>query len=332
MPLLSSLNDIREWDKLSSEQKRQVALEVEQMLPRFGNVLSEDETELVMQQQSSDDESEPDRLEREALLGRYPVVFRKLGKFRAGDQEHEIAMFVVQDDDDNTNDDGTGASNSDTNDDKHSNNSTTVAAGQSEPSYLLLIPGGVEVELGYEYGMYDNHDTNFPSQQDRLEYQENYERALQWRPLPDFMADCMTSHSHTTLGPYLLDQKATESDYNSMGDGLDEAMKRAGWSLPTSDEWEWAYRGGTALAFPSGNEYDMDLTHNGFGMAPPESTYNVEMTEDGTLRGGDGGVCECGGYSGVAWLVLQACAFSPSSELDLCESTVYYRRCHRLSL
>jgi len=131
--MLTSLSSLEEWDRLSSDETR----EVERGLPLFRKILSSDEKEFLEEEsrdKKDDDEDEATVKEKEELRRRQPVIFRGLQVFCAGDQEHEIATFSFS---------------------------------EEKTPMLLLIPGG-NISLGYSSGMYED----FPSQEDSDHYNQ----------------------------------------------------------------------------------------------------------------------------------------------------------------
>lgn len=282
--MLSALSRLEEWDRLSSEEKREVAKDVEQRLPLFRKILSQEEQEFLKESTEEEDE------EKEELRKEYPIVFQDLRVFRVGDQEHEIAAFSFL-----------------------------------QTTTLLLVPGGRNVSLGYDAGMYDD----FPSQED-IDTYSNQQYGMDWPPLSEMIEQVVSSKRSVTLDPFLIDASPNISDLDGY-EALEKAVEDSGWALPSDDEWEWAYRGGTALFYPCGNKFGK-IEHSAFGFEPPESTYNTEVTNSGRVsKGGDGGACECGGYTGIVWELIHACSYTTPQELSDYHDDLYYRRVYRLS-
>jgi len=139
----------------------------------------------------------------------------------------------------------------------------------------------------------------------------------------------MSKERVVTLSSFLIDSSPNFSDLDGYKE-LTEVMEDSGWSLPSDDEWEWAYRGGTRLVYPCGNTYGK-IEHSAFGFKPPSSTYDTEVTASGRAsKGGDGGVCECGGYDGFVWELIHACAYTTLLESTDCPNEMYYRRVYRI--
>lgn len=108
-----------------------------------------------------------------------------------------------------------------------------------------------------------------------------------------------------------------------------------GLRLPTSDEWEWAYSGGTRQLFPWGG---MDDAAPWIGNKSLVNTWGLTLTQAATnfyyfelvdeadvLRGGDGGCSQCGGFGGPASRLPEACAWEWKSSADAYEM-MFFRR------
>eukprot|EP00525_Craspedostauros_australis_P007478 CAMPEP_0198127400 /NCGR_PEP_ID=MMETSP1442-20131203/47043_1 /TAXON_ID= /ORGANISM="Craspedostauros australis, Strain CCMP3328" /LENGTH=299 /DNA_ID=CAMNT_0043787367 /DNA_START=33 /DNA_END=929 /DNA_ORIENTATION=+ len=267
---------VEDWDALDKVQKTQVATCIQKYLckVKLRRLIEESEDEESHDEaqgrpDASGNQDEDDDEAKDPTHSRCkttPIVFQGIRSFTCGDQTHDIATF------------------------------------QFDDRTMLLIPGGRSLQLGY-----DGSTDPFPSQAEREEYEEEYVKKYGFDPIEDHLSNVLScAHCVNEIQPYLIDQESERMSEEP--DTVRELVKRTGcWALPTESEWEWAYRGGTKCAFPMGNAFTgfvepnnpspcPDHYTNAFGFVPPQSTYDVEMVHDEMItRGGDGGVCECGG-------------------------------------
>lgn len=230
---------------------------------------------------SSDDDSDDndDEASTNGDIGS-PVVFHGLETFSCGpEHQHDICTFRYLDGD----------------------------GQESTSTTMLLIPGGQEIPLGFHLTTGQKLVETWSS---ASEYNSKYVGEWGFPPLEDMLSDQLRCSRIETIPPFLVDQKASTIEVASEEE-LESRLN--GWSLSTSDEWEWAYRGGSTKIFPWGDSMESHAA-SAFGFHFPTSTYNTEICEDMiSKRGGDGGVCECGGYTGLPWQLIHACAYESTS-------------------
>jgi len=195
-----------------------------------------------------------------------------------------------------------------------------IAVFDLEGDQILLIPGSSKAILGY------SGNDDFPDPITRQEYQTCFVEELGFEPIDELISQSFASKREAKIAPFLMDAKPMEGDQD-----YDKFLHESGFRLPSEDEWEYALRGGSTVVYPTGkNEFEV-YEHSAFGFCPPESTYNWEVVNDTeyggtTVRGGDGGVCECGGISGFPWQITQACPYScPTFTGEF--HGIFFRRC-----
>lgn len=132
------------------------------------------------------------------------------------------------------------------------------------------------------------------------------------KPSPNYAAMAvyldkhLLPHRTVTLRPFLLEQTYTHVDA-FLGGGfpashklVTELLQKQGFRLPSSDEWEYVCMAGRKkLFFWEENdkqlEYYPKFPQNTFGLDIAKYCYDWELCmEPGLLRGGDGGVSQCG--------------------------------------
>lgn len=134
------------------------------------------------------------------------------------------------------------------------------------------------------------------------------------------------------LAPFLIEREARrlEEDDETVEEiaGLEllANFRRGGLRLPSGDEWEHACSAGSRALFRWGSRvegcpYDgagfrQHIAANGFGLELPWNTYDGELCNDGSVRGGDGGSAVCGGEPlAMRWLAL-ATAYDSSDLVE----------------
>jgi hypothetical protein len=109
---------------------------------------------------------------------------------------------------------------------------------------------------------------------------------------------------------------------------LTRQLAEAGFRLPGSDEWEFACGAGAATLFRWGDHapcdryppdrrktppFELHRQPNALGLSIAHDPYKFEVVaEANRARGGDGGVCICGGAGFfIGWLTLATAYFEP---------------------
>jgi hypothetical protein len=179
--------------------------------------------------------------------------------------------------------------------------------GGADGAEFLLIPGST-IQLGY-----DRDSKVFPTEDDLASWQSYLD--FDFPALRQFLDGCMTPLRQVSLLPFLIEAEAVELEDGCPDHGeFEEFLAECGFRLPSSDEWEFAYSGGTRCIFPWGNRSSrpdgFSEVPNALGFVPPSSSYCWELSSTPLLmRGGDGGVATCGGWGGLAEAITRACAY-----------------------
>jgi hypothetical protein len=129
-----------------------------------------------------------------------------------------------------------------------------------------------------------------------------------------------------------IEDEALENEDLELHDALVAAVAVDGFRLPSSDEWEYLCRGGSAALFrwgdtwPDGEPFANDTTFdlhrfpNGFGLTMIDNPYQVEcVLDEDVYCGGDGGSILCGGApSPEAWTTFASAYRLPVSQVEDC--------------
>lgn len=194
-----------------------------------------------------------------------------------------------------------------------------------EEERFLLIPGG-KVSLGF-----DPDTSQFPSDEWRAAWRTQYE---EFPPLDEELIRCMIPHHTVTLNAFLIEAESRVPEVSQpdcpFHDEVELLLDGTQWRLPTRDEWEYAYRGGSHSFFPWGNDPypDLDISSptNAFGFVFPQSSYYWEFVRNPRIMvGGDGGCTQCGGWGPLAESIIDACAYYNLLETEPWFG--HYRRC-----
>jgi hypothetical protein len=195
-----------------------------------------------------------------------------------------------------------------------------------------LIPGG-SAPLGFD----PRRELSFT--EDCLESWRTTVRDLELEmTLDEYLSRVMSPSREVRIEPLLVEVDAWEAGAVTAESGtrtvnwrslqqISQELADEGFRLPTSDEWEYACRGGSASLFRWGDRcpadhypgedggWDVHTKPNAFGLRFPKDTFKWEFTsEPGVLRGGDGGGLDCGGAGCfVAWLTLASAYVDPSA-------------------
>ena len=233
---------------------------------------------------------------------------------------------------------------------------------------FMLIPGG-NVELGFDVARFT------PSVGQRESYESMLEEYTGMPPILDYMRMFMTPIRQVTIAPLLaavcyepVSRRAVysgdplfpppeswpaRSGFIVFGDRsvhaqitygaipssthrqLTESYLADGFSLPTSDEWEYLCGAGVRTLFRWGDECPCDSLPGGgnsyestwevyrrpnaFGLYIAGQVYHREIvSESGIERGGDGGSTICGGMpSFLSWLMLAPAYEGPWNKANL---------------
>lgn len=216
-------------------------------------------------------------------------AFSGIATYTLGDQSHEIAIF------------------------------------QYDNCRFALIPGRSHALLGYDR----SH-----------RYQASAAQLDDWRivyheygcTLDEYLDECLGALRRVAVSLLLIETVARRFEYAQDGDNQAEGYNRVhsqlgdGFRLPTADEWEYVCSGGSRTLFRWGNdcpisnsyeekEFTLHKRPNAFGVRMNSSTYDIELCQGPTLRGGDGGGSVCGGIGKViTWFPL-ASSFRVSDEV-----------------
>jgi Sulfatase-modifying factor enzyme 1 len=226
--------------------------------------------------------------------------------------------------------------------------SHTIAFFSWEGIPFALIPGSMTT-LGYDRDQrlrpdqFILHEPAYPPDMPHydiyLEHLREDEQFLsQFADLDSYLAagnigkpysrHFLTSLRTVHIAPFLLEVRSQDSYCTAATphQTIQANIAKAGFRLPTSNEWEYACAAGTRSLFRWGNtcpndrypeakyagDYD-DLSPwneheqpNAFGLSFPANPYDWEVcAEYNILRGGDGGSSICGGEEWfAAWLGL----------------------------
>lgn len=215
-------------------------------------------------------------------------TFDGLATHTLGDQSHEIAVFHYDD------------------------------------CAFALLPGQSNALLGYDRSNpYRPNDT-------QLDDWHTVQAEYGWT-IDDYLNEYLGPLRRSTISPILIETVARRFEYAQNGDNQTDGYNRVqsqcgdGFRLPTPDEWEYACAAGSRTLFRWGNdcpvsnsysdkEFTLHKHPNAFGITMNHSTYDSELCQGPTLRGGDGGGSVCGGIGNViTWFPL-ASSFQVSGD------------------
>jgi hypothetical protein len=186
---------------------------------------------------------------------------------------------------------------------------------------FALVPGG-STQQGWD-------PTHLPSFDERI--RENWAESMAsygFPSLDEYLAATMTP-LRTVVLPTLLVETAARPVGRTSGTfdhaALLSLLRRDGFRLLTSDEWEHACAAGTRTLWRWGDTCPTDeqpygqvrfsglKAANAFGLLIAQDPYRWEyVVEPLRMRGGDGGDALCGGYGHVAtWLPLASAYIWP---------------------
>lgn len=174
---------------------------------------------------------------------------------------------------------------------------------------FCLVPGG-QVELGLR------QDSTFPNEEHKRDYESLIALGF-WPPLQEFLAQTTTPPRSVELEPFLIEAQGLNEESWGWAEVRD-ALRGSGLRLPSGDEWERAYAGGTRELLPWGSLEKHDEApwdaegglHNGFGLRLEHKKfgfyYHELSSQSGMVRGGDGGCAACGGYRGKCLDIIES--------------------------
>jgi hypothetical protein len=191
---------------------------------------------------------------------------------------------------------------------------------------FALVPGG-EVVLGYD----PSHAPAFD--ETALESWANSMAEYGFPALAEHLATVMLPRRTARLPALMVETSARPVE--SVAPCLDHAellstLKKEGFRLLTSDEWEHACAAGTRSLWRWGEACPTDeepygevrfselKKPNAFGLNIAQNPYNSEfLMEPRRFRGGDGGEAVCGGYGYLAaWLTCASAYLWPWFDTD----------------
>ena len=207
-------------------------------------------------------------------------------------------------------------------------NSHEIGVFDHAGSSFLLIPGAT-FTLGF-----DSKTNAFPSEKLREAWRTEYQEPHGFQSLDEELQDVFSPQKQITLNPYLIEAEPRLPEIEGTDcpfhEDVESSLRGTPWRLPSRDEWEYAYRGGSASVFPWGDDPVLTslltIRSNAFGFTFPESLYHYEFVGDPTIMvGGDGGVTHCGGWGRLAESIVEACAYVDKNEAE--PYRAHYRRC-----
>jgi hypothetical protein len=211
----------------------------------------------------------------------------------------------------------------------------TFQAPGLKDRWFNFVPGG-EVQLGIGEEVLNSIPEAW------LDAWQFTETEFGFPPLKQYLAERFTPQRRVYVEPMLMEQSTWgwRVGTNQMDTELDlfaEHLEKAGFRLPTADEWEWACSGGTSCLWRWGNDIprkhlafdysrgEPGTGRNAFGLMIGGRASNTEwvslhkeMTSrerggKGTweLRGGDGGEAETGAYGDLCIWLTRSIRYRP---------------------